>query len=281
MDKYELQTLLSSSETADVHLCSTPKNTAIKIFKKEVAFKMELKSLTFLEKIPNVIKMKGFIDELPTQAIFLEYASNGTLFKFVANNNGLTEEGAHYFFKQIIKVVEILHSSQIVHRDIKLENILLDENYNAYLCDFGNAIFLKQIHDLEFIPSAGTQCCRAPELIRQKSDNLLVPRKPDAIDLKKADVFSLGVLLFTMVFCKQPFSKADSSDFFFQTLTKSKSKFWNLFAIEPSPLLKDLINQLIAPNPSDRLTIQEILSHQWIVQTESSVQNLKKASEKE
>lgn len=127
MEKYELQQLLSSSETADVHLCSVPKNTAIKIFKKESAFKMELKALAFLEKTPNIIKMKGFIDEQPTQAIYLEYASKGTLFKFVANNNGLTEEGAHYFFKQLIGVIDVLHSSNIVHRDIKLENILLDE----------------------------------------------------------------------------------------------------------------------------------------------------------
>lgn len=66
MERYELQTLLSSSETADVHLCSVPKNTAIKIFKKESAFRMELKTLTYLEKTPNVIKMKGHIDEQPT-----------------------------------------------------------------------------------------------------------------------------------------------------------------------------------------------------------------------
>ena len=69
--------------------------------------------------------------------------------------------------------------------------------------------------DLTFIPSAGTQCCRAPELIRTKSDTLSVPHPVTAVDLKKADIFSIGVFLFTMVFCKQPFSKADNSDFFF------------------------------------------------------------------
>lgn len=98
MEKYELSKLLSSSETADVHLCNVPKNTAIKIFKKENAFKMELKALNFLDKIPNVVRIKGFIDELPTKAIFLEYATKGTLFTFVANNNGLSESGAHFFF---------------------------------------------------------------------------------------------------------------------------------------------------------------------------------------
>jgi hypothetical protein len=66
MEKYELLKLLSSSETADVHLCSVPKDTAIKIFKKESAFHMELKALTFLEKTPHVIRMKGHINELPT-----------------------------------------------------------------------------------------------------------------------------------------------------------------------------------------------------------------------
>lgn len=59
--------------------------------------------------------------------------------------------------------------------------------------------------DLTFIPSAGTQCCRAPELIRPKTqslDLLEVPKPASTIDLKKADIFSIGVLLFTMVFCK-------------------------------------------------------------------------------
>lgn len=215
MEKYELLKLLSSSETADVHLCSVPKDTAIKIFKKESAFHMELKALTFLEKTDHVIRMKGHIDDNPTQAIFLQFAEKGTLFTHVATKNGLTEEEAHFFFRQLIHVVEIMHNAGIVHRDIKLENVLLDSACNVHLCDFGNAIFLNKMDDLSFIPSAGTQCCRAPELIRQKSDLLDIPKPRTAVDLKKADIFSLGVLLFTMVFCKQPFSKADTNDFFF------------------------------------------------------------------
>jgi len=71
---YQLQKMLSSSETTDVHLCVFPRNTAIKIFKKKSAFRMELKALQFLEKTPHVVKMTGYIDDLPTQAIFLEYA---------------------------------------------------------------------------------------------------------------------------------------------------------------------------------------------------------------
>ena len=146
--------------------------------------------------------MTGHIDDLPTQAIFLEYAQKGTLYSYVANNNGLSEEDAHFFFKQILLVVEFLHSANIVHRDIKLENILVEDNFEAYLCDFGNAIFLNKMDDLSFIHSAGTQCCRAPELIRVKGGTLAVPHPVTAIDLKKADIFSLGVFLFTMVFCK-------------------------------------------------------------------------------
>ena len=86
----------------------------------------------------------------------MEYAEKGTLFTHVANKNGVSEEEAHFFFTQLIKVVEVMHSSGIVHRDIKLENILLDADCNVYLCDFGNAIFLNKMDDLTFIPSAGT-----------------------------------------------------------------------------------------------------------------------------
>lgn len=216
--------------------------------------------------------MKDFIDEDPTKAIALEFAQRGTLFSYVAKSNGLSEEEAHFFFVQIVRVIELLHQKGIAHRDIKLENILLDENFTALLCDFGNAIFLSNIDDLGFIPSAGTQGCRAPELLHP------LDIVQSTIDLKKADIFSLGVLLFTMVFCKQPFTKADTADFFFQTLTKSKSKFWNLFANEPSPHFKDLINSLINPNPSERLSIPEILNHPWILSTLSTCNILNKSN---
>lgn len=100
--------------------------------------------------------MKGSIDEQPTQAIFLEFAEKGTLFTHVATKNGLSEEEAHFFFTQLISVVEVMHNEGIVHRDIKLENVLLDGSCNVFLCDFGNAIFLNNMKDLSFIPSAGT-----------------------------------------------------------------------------------------------------------------------------
>lgn len=78
------------------------------------------------------------------------------------------------------------------------------------MCDFANAIYIDSDTNCSFIPSAGTVGCKAPEILKEKNKN-----DKCKIDLKKADIFSLGVLLFTMVVCKYPFSKADSSDYYF------------------------------------------------------------------
>ena len=96
----------------------------------------------------------------------MEYASNGTLFNLVASKNGLSEKDAHKYFLQILYVLEMMHKNNIVHRDIKLENILVNSKDELQLCDFANAVYINSNTDCKFIPSAGTAGCRAPEIIK-------------------------------------------------------------------------------------------------------------------
>lgn len=69
----------------------------------------------------------------------MKYYHNGDLFDFLQSDGReiITEEVGRYFFKQILKAVEYLHDNNIIHRDIKLENILVDEDFNLILSDFG------------------------------------------------------------------------------------------------------------------------------------------------
>ena len=130
----------------------------------------------------------------------MELAQNGDLFDVVAGVGRLSENTARHFFKQIVEGLDHLHFEHYMcHLDLKLENILVDEEYNAKITDFG---FVKEIQALnnsrQFVGTKGYQC---PQIVDKK-----------AFDGESADVFALGVVLFSMVFGKKPFHKASSCD---------------------------------------------------------------------
>ena len=190
----------------------------------------------------------------------VEYASNGELKDYIINTSSrLPEKISAKIFLKIVQTVKYLHLNNIAHCDIKPENILLDKNFIPKLNDFGfSQMFKGEIGDyLLHQFNGGTTIYSAPETRKAYIKGF------DGI---KNDIFSLGVFLFVITVGDFPFERACFSDDKYRFIVKKNySRFWEYYSsIELSDEFKDLINNLISLNPTQRLDIENILEHPWI-----------------
>ena len=175
----------------------------------------------------------------------MEYCPYGDLRKFINQKGALSEDHAREFFGHLLLAVTKLHSRNLVHRDLKLENILLDNKLRLKVADFGCARrqIGKQLHTI-----TGSYAYGAPELVRG-----------DNYDGKLTDVWSLGVILYAMVTAKLPFCDKGSLQ---QLLDERK---------EPPALSDnltsecvDLILLMLTYDPRNRIRLPMIFSHPWL-----------------
>lgn len=130
-------------------------------------------------------------------SLVLEYAARGELWDLINNHGPCSEPAARYFFKPVIQVLKHIHNRGVAHRDIKLENILLDENLNVLLADFGVAGDANEIIPKHY----GTEGYQAPEQSEGNARGVT------------SDLYALGVILFILVTKMPPFgySKPEKS----------------------------------------------------------------------
>jgi serine/threonine protein kinase len=185
---------------------------------------------------------------------------------FENNQKIFQEKHAKYLFSKIAKGVQEIHNSELCHLDLKLENILLDENYNPIICDFGFSMDSSQgIKRYYFTPGYAPK-----EIFEGKSFNGI-----------RADIFSLGVVLFHIVTNKSIFyeikktaekysdyGKYIDEDKYYQLIKEGKNDdYWKVIIGEELDLsveFKDLVINMIAYNPEVRLTIDQIINHPWL-----------------
>ena len=214
----------------------------------------------------NIIKLYNFWEQVyedklgfQTSVYFLEleYACNGSIHQQICEKGDFSEDIARFYFRQLIWALDYLHSAGYSHRDIKLENLLLDEEYNLKLIDFGFAC-----EEASNDWKTGTLCYMAPEIF-----------KSEAYDWKKTDVFSSGIVLYALLTGKLPFEKASSKDTLYNKFLESDVQwFWlnfdekfNSKKIRKSDSFKDLFTKMVDPNPANRITIKEIKEHDWFM----------------
>ena len=140
-----------------------------------------------------------------------EHMKNGDLVNHFQNNPLLSEKELKFFFKRILLGVQSLHKKGIIHRDIKLDNILLDENLHPKIIDFGISSIIEPKRKI--LDTGGTPAYLAPEVIAAWGEICY-----------KSDVWSLGVLLYLLIFGQVPF-KAKEMQRLYEKILIGKFKF--------------------------------------------------------
>ena len=245
-----------------------PEQVAIKLIRKdtvppkssrETKVFREINALKLLTH-PNIVRLEEVIQNDKYIGIVLEYASGGELFDYILNHRYLKDNIACRLFAQLISGVHYLHSKGIVHRDLKLENLLLDKHKNIIITDFGFANSFKvssdgSIYDL-MATSCGSPCYAAPELV--VSDTKYIGRK--------VDVWSCGVILYAMLAGYLPFDddptnhNGDNIVQLYKYITTTPLTFPEY--VQPMP--RDLLRKILVPDPNLRMDLNNIRSHPWL-----------------
>ncbi|XP_061363525.1 serine/threonine-protein kinase SRK2I [Gastrolobium bilobum] len=204
---------------------------------------------------PNIVRFKEVILTPTHLAIVMEYASGGELFERICNAGRFTEDEARFFFQQLISGVSYCHAMQVCHRDLKLENTLLDGSPAPRLkiCDFGYS--KSSVLHSQPKSTVGTPAYIAPEvLLRQEYDG------------KIADVWSCGVTLYVMLVGAYPFEDPNEPKDFRKTIQRILSVQYSIpDFVQISPECRHLISRIFVFDPAERITMPEIWNHEWFL----------------
>ena len=222
---------------------------------------------------PNITKILEVFEDDDYILISMEYINGGNLFSFVKKRRKLSEKTAKYLFKQIILGIQHIHSHKIVHRDIKLENILIDLNNNIKICDFGIGKILTYNKQLLY-DKCGTPMYMAPEI--------LLSSKNHGYEGYPVDIWSAGISLYIMLSGTLPFNlKNNESSSIDESSENNIELQYSIINNEPKYIEKisdearDLLKGLLNKNPNKRLTIDQILNHPWLQMNEKKGKNKK------
>ncbi|KAK9697023.1 hypothetical protein RND81_08G010000 [Saponaria officinalis] len=256
--KYELGRTLGEGTFAKVKFArnfENDENFAIKILDKEKVLKnkmigqikQEISTMKLIRH-PNVLRLYEVMASKTKIYIVLEFITGGELFNKVASKGRLKEDEARKYFQQLINAVDYCHSRGVFHRDLKPENLLLDAKGILKVSDFGLSALHKQVREDGLLhTTCGTPNYVAPEVINNKG-----------YDGAKADLWSCGVILFVLMAGYLPFEDSNLMSLYKKILKAS-------FTCPPwlSTSAKTLIQQILNPNPSTRITIAEVIENEW------------------
>lgn len=204
---------------------------------------------------PNIIRFKEVILTPTHLAIVMEFASGGELFERICNAGRFSEDEARFFFQQLISGVGYCHSMQVCHRDLKLENTLLDGSTAPRLkiCDFGYS--KSSVLHSQPKSTVGTPAYIAPEVLLKKE-----------YDGKIADVWSCGVTLYVMLVGAYPFEDPEEPKNFRKTIQRILGIQYSIpDYVHISPECRHLISRIFDGNPATRITMSEIRNHEWFL----------------
>merc|ERR1712045_937811 len=271
---YEILKSLGEGNTSKVYLgklIGTEQYAAIKILKEEflrrdndsiVSVHNEITILKNLQH-QGIIKLYEYGDQGQVVKssgrvisnlvyIVMEYVEGGLLFDLCQNMGAMGEDAGRFFLHQMLNSVEYMHNLRVVHRDLKLENILIDDNMNLKVADFGFAC-CKSIDTLNSY--RGTMTYMAPEIKEGKQ-----------YKGQQVDMFSIGVILFIIVQGIFPFKEARKEEYFYNLLCEGQidTYFQKVNGTDLSQDFKDLILGLFSYDPEHRMTLEQVRNHPWL-----------------
>ena len=209
--------------------------------------KFETKIMKRLSKSNNIVKFFETYETKKHICIVMEYICAGDLLSYIKKRGKLQEPVAKFIFKQIILALKFIHENNIVHRDIKLDNILIDLDNNIKICDFGVSRIINK-GDI-MLEQCGTPAYIAPEILLNKG-----------YEGFKVDVWSAGVVLYAMLSGTVPFKGANIKELHKLIISGNYQQLKDI-SKEASHLLKNILEI----DPDKRITTENILNHPWIV----------------
>lgn len=206
----------------------------------------------------------------PVAYYTMEFIELGELYMLIERADLISEKLANHFIQQLVNNLRLLHSYKLYHFDIKPENVLINEQGELYICDFGSALNYKKPKDVNWkkVNFIGSFEYAAPEAysLNAIKDIKGAYHHIKEYDLEKLDVFSLGVLAFVLVIKSKPFEKAQEHDPFYSRFINSHTSFWRIFekVRSSSKNFKTFIESMIDPANSERNNIAAVKSHEWL-----------------
>jgi len=259
MDRYEVSNeVLGQGYFAIVKVAidkHTKNKVAVKFVNKKLVEKAEnLKTETsLLQRInhPSIVKLIDICDTKDTLFIIMELMEGGELYEEIVKRKSFSEKDASYIMMQLFSALDYLHKNDIVHRDLKLENLLLTkkDHLEIKLADFG----LSKVYTGEAMQTAcGTPYYVAPEILIGDGYN------------KKIDTWAAGVLLYVLLSGRLPFSGETDVDLF-KAIIESDLVWKKPQFDTVSDQAKDLIQKLITKDVEARFDAEQALKHSFIV----------------
>ncbi|KAJ3613200.1 hypothetical protein NHX12_019452 [Muraenolepis orangiensis] len=190
---------------------------------------------------PNIVKLFEVIETDRTLYLIMEYASGGEVFDYLVAHGRMKEKEARAKFRQIVSAVQYCHQKHIVHRDLKAENLLLDADMNIKIADFGFSNEFTMGNKLDTF--CGSPPYAAPELFQGKK-----------YDGPEVDVWSLGVILYTLVSGSLPFDGQNLKELRERVL---RGKYRIPFYMSTD--CENLLKRFLVLNPSKRGTLEDHL----------------------
>ena len=227
---------------------------AIKVINKESIVKQKMveqtnREIEIMYKLdhPHIIKLYSHFEDDEDFCLIMQIASKGQLYSIIKRLKRLDQRTAAQYMREVISAIKYLHTRNppIIHRDIKPENILLDQEGRCKLADFGWSNF--DVGDKFRDTYCGTPEYLAPEMITKSGHN------------ESVDIWALGVLLFEMLTGRTPFNFTGDRIQLFNNIKTLRIVWTDDFP----QLAKDLVGKILRLNPKDRLTLDEIINHQW------------------
>ncbi|XP_035278270.1 MAP/microtubule affinity-regulating kinase 3-like isoform X2 [Anguilla anguilla] len=252
---YRLLKTIGKGNFAKVKLARhilTGREVAIKIIDKTQLNPTSLQKLFREVRImkilnhPNIVKLFEVIETEKTLYLVMEYASGGEVFDYLVAHGRMKEKEARAKFRQIVSAVQYCHQKHIVHRDLKAENLLLDADMNIKIADFGFSNEFTLGSKLDTF--CGSPPYAAPELFQGKKYN-----GPEV------DVWSLGVILYTLVSGSLPFDGQNLKELRERVL---RGKYRIPFYMSTD--CENLLKRFLVLNPTKRGTLEQIMKDRWI-----------------
>ncbi|KAG5730046.1 Cell cycle serine/threonine-protein kinase CDC5/MSD2 [Termitomyces sp. T112] len=231
--------------------CKVVSKSSLKTKKAKTKLYAEIKIHRSLEH-PNIVRFHDCFEDDDHVYLVLELCPSGSLMELLRRRRRFTEPEARYFMVQLMGACHYMHTHQVIHRDLKLGNLLLDSNMNLKVGDFGLAALIENPGERKKT-ICGTPNYIAPEVLFDTVNGHSF----------EVDTWSIGVILYTLVIGRPPFQTSEVKEIYKRIRN-------NEYDFPPERRISEhaqvLIQQILTPNPQERPTLHDIVEHPFFTQ---------------